>query len=581
MKKLSLNFKIIFLLSIFLMASLAVSFVGIQKVGEIDHTLKSLVKGTAQRLFMALEMNADTHQIRNMEKVLILEETTTGMTKVGLSIEKLEKELTEKIDNYRKISTQAGLLNLDTLETKLSAWKLIDLEIRKQKQAGNEKEASNLARGKSRDALIDFSNVLDKMIERNRKLMDTESLEADSLVSNTRTLIGTVSIVSLLLGTILAFFILKSISQAINTVITNLDDSSNQVASAAQQIASSSEELSQATTEQASALEETAASVEEMNSMISKNSENAREASETSKRSHESAKKGKETVEQMIRSIDDISSANNKIMTQINYSNDKIAEIVQVISEIGNKTKVINDIVFQTKLLSFNASVEAARAGEHGKGFAVVAEEVGNLAQMSGNAAKEITEMLDESIKKVEGIVNETKLSVGRLVEEGKQKVDTGTRVAQACGEMIENIVNNITSINSMAEEISTASLEQSQGIGEITKAMNQLDHVTQQNASNCEQTASSAVELSAQADNLRVAVAVLVETIQGQKDNVRSHNAYTSPAPASRPIPINLKSIENNKVLPMKSIKTKLVTNSTEKKFTAPSHNDSRFSDV
>lgn len=102
----------------------------------------------------------------------------------------------------------------------------------------------------------------------------------------------------------------------------------------------------------------------------------------------------------MIHSITEISESNDRIMSQVADGNRKISEIVQVISEIGNKTKVINDIVFQTKLLSFNASVEAARAGEHGKGFAVVAEEVGNLAQMSGNAAKEISDMLNGSVSR-------------------------------------------------------------------------------------------------------------------------------------------------------------------------------------
>lgn len=167
---------------------------------------------------------------------------------------------------------------------------------------------------------------------------------------------------------------MRSLDKSISNIISNLNDNSNQVTSAAQQIASSSEELSQAATEQAASLEETASSIEEMNSMVQKNAENAQRTSDLATSSSNSAEKGKQVVHDMISAIDDISASNNTIMEQIDASNRQISDIVKVIAEIGEKTEVINDIVFQTKLLSFNASVEAARAGEHGKGFAVVAK---------------------------------------------------------------------------------------------------------------------------------------------------------------------------------------------------------------
>jgi methyl-accepting chemotaxis protein len=195
-----------------------------------------------------------------------------------------------------------------------------------------------------------------------------------------------------------AFFFSNSLVASLKQISDALDESSAQVSSAAGQIASSSEELSQAATEQASSLEETSSSVEEMSSMVNINTENAKKASENSEISKRQAERGRTVVQEMVLSMSQINESNNNIMTQINHSNEQMGEIVKVIQEIETKTKVINDIVFQTKLLSFNASVEAARAGEQGKGFAVVAEEVGNLAQMSGNAAKEISEMLASSV---------------------------------------------------------------------------------------------------------------------------------------------------------------------------------------
>jgi methyl-accepting chemotaxis protein len=160
--------------------------------------------------------------------------------------------------------------------------------------------------------------------------------------------------------------------------------------------------------------------------------------------------------------------------------------------------------------------VEAARAGEHGKGFAVVAEEVGNLARMSGSAAKEISALLENSTQRVDGIVRESKAKVGALVSAGQVKVGEGTVVAKRCGNILEEIVNGISSVTQMSGEIATASQEQSRGVTEITKAMAQLDQTTQQNAAASEECASAAEELSAQAVSLRAAVATLVATING-----------------------------------------------------------------
>lgn len=392
-----------------------------------------------------------------------------------------------------------------------------------------------------------------------------------------------VSILSSVASIILALFVLTNLRKSIRKLIMDLSSNSEQVSSASTQIASASESLSQAATEQAASLEQTAASIEEMSSMINKNSDNSRLSSEASQASANTAHKGQEVVTQMIQSISDINESNNLIMKQINDSNAQISEIVKVISEIGNKTKVINEIVFQTKLLSFNASVEAARAGEHGKGFAVVAEEVGSLAVMSGNAAKEITEMLDGSIQKVEGIVNETKSKVEHLISDGKSKVERGTQIAHRCGEVLEEIVQNVGRVSSMSNDISMASKEQAQGISEITKAMAQLDQVTQQNAATSEEAASSAEELSAQAESLQAAVDELVRTIEGGKAKAASSALRGSSKKAhlsvvkSYPLKSERKAPKRNeKVVPLSQ---PMVANGSDSSM--PSFDDPRFKDV
>ena len=178
----------------------------------------------------------------------------------------------------------------------------------------------------------------------------------------------------------------------------------------------------------------------------------------------------------------------------------------------------INDIVFQTRLLSFNASVEAARAGEHGKGFAVVAEEVGNLALMSGNAAKEITQMLESSTQRVQGLVQETKTRVEQLVAVGREKVKAGTQTAAHCQSILDEIVRSSSSLKLSVDEIATASKEQAQGVHEITQAMAQLDQVTQQNTQSAEQSAAATDRLNSQADLLRKTVETLLGMVVGER---------------------------------------------------------------
>lgn len=325
-----------------------------------------------------------------------------------------------------------------------------------------------------------------------------------------------VSIALMCLVSLIAYLVIRQSTKTLDEVNNRLNIEALGMRETAISISQSSQTLAEATTEQAAALQETAASIEEINAMVKKSSENAERSRQVAIVSQDVASKGKETVKEMMSSMEAINESNSNIMAQIEDGNQKISAITSVITEIANKTKVINEIVFQTKLLSFNASVEAARAGEHGKGFAVVAEEVGNLAQMSGNAAKEISDMLNESILKVESIVKETNTNVERLIAVGKVKVEAGARIARQCGVVLEEVVQNVSDVSAMVGEISVATQEQTQGVAEITKAMNQLDQVTHENASTSQQSAQSSDKLSAQADAVFSVVSTLQAVVSG-----------------------------------------------------------------
>lgn len=352
----------------------------------------------------------------------------------------------------------------------------------------------------------------------------TDLNKLSKVVSNKNTVSPAgILILSVIIGGIIAVIVaammIKNPIKDLYKIATNLSESGDQVSSVATQISSSTEDLSHATTSQAASLQETSASIEEINSMVNNNTENAKQASRISEKSVGSAERGKDVINHMIKTIGDINTSNSGIAEQINETNKEIANIVTIINEIGAKTKVINDIVFQTKLLSFNASVEAARAGEQGKGFSVVAEEVGNLAAMSGTAALEITKMLDNSIKSVEDIVKNSQNKIDRLVKEGKEKVEAGTRVAEECEGVFSEILTNISEVSKMVSEISNASQEQGQGVNEINKAISQLDQVTHQNTANAVQSASAVEVLSTQAKQMNSLVQALVQTIEGKKE--------------------------------------------------------------
>ena len=366
----------------------------------------------------------------------------------------------------------------------------------------------------SRDNFFDgLDNLTDFQIK--------ESMKWANAANETSKLADKITMITIALGIVFGVFIAYSIStgltKQLTVLTTNLSEGADVVEKTSTSIAKSSEDLSASVNEQAAAIQETTASTEELSAMVLKNQENAQESNRVSAQSTESAIEGKKSVRNMIMAIEEIHTSNQKMMTTVNDNNVNIEEIIKVIHEIANKTKVINEIVFQTKLLSFNASVEAARAGEQGKGFAVVAEEIGSLAQMSGNAAQEISTMLTESTNKVEGIVNKTKSEVGALMIEGKEKVEHGIKVARQCDAVLDQIVNHVSSVNTMVLDITVASDEQSKGISEISRAMGQLDQTTQINANSSREMAFSSEELSNQARKLNDLVSDLKDTVKGK----------------------------------------------------------------
>lgn len=371
---------------------------------------------------------------------------------------------------------------------------------------------------------------------------------------------------------------LRSITFSLTTVSKELISGANTVTNASSQISENGTELSANATRQASALQETVASVEQVSAMVSKNADNAKRSLEVSTKSSDSAQQGQDAMKELLQAIDSIDKSNQDVMQQTEQSNTEIGKIVQLIVEIGNKTKIINDIVFQTKLLSFNASVEAARAGEHGKGFAVVAEEIGNLAQMSGNSAKEIATLLDTSLKNVEQIVSSNKQRVSELIKVATSKVEAGNERAKSCDAILSEIVSSSGEVATLVREIASASQEQSTGVREINTAMLQLDEGTQQNATSSRESAAASQSLALQANTLHSIVQRLQAVVQGGEIDESSVQAQTaSPEPGANVVTLRKK--QAGPPASPKAVRKPLAKAAGAEGY--PSSEDSRFEDV
>lgn len=401
-------------------------------------------------------------------------------------------------------------------------------------------------------------------------------------LENSVTIISLI-LISTVISLVFSIWCSKKISKPFDDLLSNLKEEVLNVSKNSDLVADVSAKLSNSTLQQASSLQQTVASIDEISAMISRNADSAVSSAKTSEQSTFTAKKGKEKVEMMIDSIKSIENTNRELVEKMEYSNKEVADIVQVIKEISQKTQVINDIVFQTKLLSFNASIEAARAGEHGKGFAVVAEEVGNLATMSGNASKEISEMLLKSSRRVSEIVNSSKQVLDEILKKSSEKIEFGTNKAKECASSLDEILKHVSSVNEMVIEISTASQEQSSGVREVNKAMSELDLVTQSNTSVAQDSSLTAQNLKTQSERLHNLVEKLSYLVKGpsirnEKESVEVNKTDTEDhIQIAKVLNFKFESKENKNPKPEKNEEKKV----SGLDFVIPEKDDPRFKDV
>jgi methyl-accepting chemotaxis protein len=483
-----------------MMAALIVTgLIRLANIGEVTDRIidKDFVKADAANI-----INATTRANARRTMELFMAADANEMTPIFARINANKTAIDEAFATLeRLIYLPAGRALLAELKEKRGAYVTSFSKVGKLLREGQKDEAAALMKSETLPALDALQGPIDKMLTLQKNVVQTGGVEIKGDIALARQLMLILGVSAGVLGAALAYWITRSITRPLNeavrvaqtvasgdltsrfgvasrdetgqllgalkgmnasllSIVNQVRHGTETIATASGQIASGNLDLSSRTEQQASSLEETASSMEELTSTVKQNADNARQANALAQTASERASEGGVVVAEVVRT-----------MGQINESARKIVDIIGV----------IDGIAFQTNILALNAAVEAARAGEQGRGFAVVASEVRNLAQRSAAAAREIKQLIGDSV----------------------DRVDAGSRLVDQAGATMNAVVESVRRVTDVISEISAASAEQTAGIEQINQAIIQMDTVTQQNAALVEQAAAAAEAMQDQAGTL------------------------------------------------------------------------------
>ena len=477
---------------------------------------RGMIRAVAAQDKVAADLMPASNALIRMQKVLYIVQKTERSLCVPLTaaseLEHQKKGLVkafEEAEKARKVFTEVSLRDpkasagISEFNNSWDSWRKAHEKVMSLFGRGSAGERAAMFLESSGPARVAFRNVegfLDKQIELHEKEADANEKEFNAESRMTKNVTVAVVLLGVAASLVLGIFLSMSTTRSLNRMTAALSEGATQVASASGQLSSSSQGLAEGSSEQAASLEETSSAMEEMSAMTKRNAESAGQAKSLADRVGVSVEKSNASMQGLVTSM---------------------AEISKMGEETGKIIKTIDEIAFQTNLLALNAAVEAARAGEAGAGFAVVADEVRNLAQRAAGAAKNTSELIEGTIKKIkDGTV---------LVE--KTNVDFG------------EVASAVTKVTELVGEISAASSEQSRGIDEVSTAIGQMDKVTQGNAANAEEIASASEEMNAQALSMEEIVRNLDSLVKGEG----SASARTSQAapPARRKVALPVRNAQ------------------------------------
>jgi len=517
----------------------AVALIGTTEIREVNRNVEQFAGNIVPSLKAIDKLRTLVGDLRRIESQHLLVDADKEKDGFEARIDKTHAAIAALTKDYEKLAVDdQERSNLQAVQSALTAygaeWKKVQpLSRASAKDPSKAEEARKVLFGESRKAYGTLNAAVEAMWAYNEKLSDAAEKEAAASYRSALWWMGGAAAFAVLLGVGCALLITRSITRPVRvamdlaerigagdltakvqvkgrdetaqllgsldrmnkslvTIVGQVRASSDSIATGSAQIATGNADLSQRTEEQASNLQQTAASMEQLTSTVKQNADTARQATQLASGASTVAAEGGNVVGQVVATMQEISE-----------SSKKIADIIGV----------IDGIAFQTNILALNAAVEAARAGEQGRGFAVVAGEVRTLAARSAQAAKEIKTLIGQSV----------------------EKVDAGSKLCDEAGRTMGDIVSQVKRVTDLIGEISSASVEQSQGIEQVGDAVSQLDQVTQQNAALVEESAAAADSLKVQAAHLAQTVATF-RLAEGDAVQTAAAAPAGKPAAAARP---------------------------------------------
>ncbi|GGY81510.1 methyl-accepting chemotaxis protein [Pseudoduganella plicata] len=522
--KLGLAFAAVLLLTAF------VGLFSINQLSKVNETTDALSTRWMPALRVIQDIKAQIARVRTRELQYIISDQVSELDKYDKVIANDLVDLKKMQDDYVKlIKTPEEREMYDNFLSMWDRYMAEDAKLRAAVRAGDSVLAKQLIRGESNKLIVALRGEVDKLV----KVYDEGGKRAadfgDQVYNTSRAWIFSLLVISVVLGALGALlitrwlvntlggepqyavklankiaagelnvdvvtrpgdktsllFAMKSMRDSLANIVGQVRHATDTIASAAQQVVAGNLDLSGRTESQASSLEETAASMEELTTTVRHNSDSARQANQLALNASSIAEQGGQVVSQVV---------------------DKMGTINESAKKISDITSVIDGIAFQTNILALNAAVEAARAGEQGRGFAVVASEVRNLAQRSASAAREIKELIGDSVDQVEA----------------------GTKLVNQAGSTMEEVVVSVRRVTDIMGEITVAGQQQSAGIVQVNEAIAQMDAVTQQNAALVEEATAASHSMQDQAASLAQLVSIFT------LDGLPNHQ-YSAASSASR----------------------------------------------
>lgn len=476
LRKFKIADKLKFLIFVNLVFLFFVGFAGTKGVISLGAQVKSMYEylSPIQRL-NTLKTNLATEDGYSL--LAISETNASSQATYYKEVENIKKSTDE---SFAKYATSSGLFEeeratLPKLQSLLQKHYDVSTHIMKLASSNKKQESFNYYKKISLPLFYELDGVISKLVKINIDTAEADNLKALNYVKSSVIFQVVTSIFALILAIIFGYIVTQMITRPVKDAIDNLSAGTDEVSINSSRVADTSHVLTEGASKQAAAIQETSSTLEETSSMVHQNRENTQQAASLAKQAKQYAEKSNDEMGKMMISMSDLKNSSNEI-----------AKII----------KVIDDIAFQTNILSLNAAVEAARAGDAGKGFAVVAEEVRNLAQRSAQAAKDTTIIIEGNIE-----LSDSSVNIARMVKES-----------------VEAIGEQATKVSELLDEIAVATNEQAQGVGQINQAVSQIEIALQSNAATTDENVANSNALQEQVVNLREIVNSLVVLVDGAK---------------------------------------------------------------